>query len=303
MENLEVEVMNVISTVASRLAPTLVISISQTMTQRQAYRLGDWFSSVAVRQGSLRIIRAIRSSLSVILGVPIDDPRIDQALVRFLKNIYCSYVDFFKALRGSREKIVDSIDLDPVGAKKIQDYLANGQSVVLVGVHTCGFDFGIVALTKWFPDIQVLGKKEPKGEFKLMHKMRLKFGLNITPLSVASLREAVQRLKNGGVVTIANDLPIENGDKFSFFGKKVCLTSGHARLALKTGAVMMMVVPHRVSPGRYRVVIEEVPRPESTGNRKLDAIRWAQKSYACLEKFIRRWPEEWFGLTYGMFMD
>jgi KDO2-lipid IV(A) lauroyltransferase len=303
MDYLEVELMNPISSVAKRFAPNLITSICQNMDQDQAYRLGDWIISLASRHGPLLPMEGIRSSLSAILGVPEGDSRIDQAALGFLKNLYYSYVDFFKALRGSRDDIIESIHFDPAQRKKIDDHLANGQSVVLVGPHTCGFDFGIIALTEWFPNTQLISKPAPRGEYQFMHKIRLRFGLNMTPISVAALRQAVQRLKNGGLVIISNDMPIEDGCKFKLFGKEVGLTTGHARLALKSGAAMIMVLTHRVSPGRYQVVMEEIPRPESTGDKNLDIINWSQASYVYLENYIRRWPEEWFGLIFGMFGD
>jgi hypothetical protein len=301
MENLEVERMNPISSVAKRFAPNLITSICQNMDQDQAYRLGDKIISLATRHGTLVPMKEIRSSLSAVLGIPEDDPRIDRAALRFLKNLYYSYVDFFKTLRGSREDIIKAIHFDPAQRKKIDNYLANGQSVVLVGPHTCGFDFGIIALTEWFPEAQLISKPEPKGEYQFMHKMRLKFGLNMTPISVAALRQAVQRLKNGGIVIISNDMLVDDGYKFKLFGKEVSLTTGHARLALKSGAAMIMVMTHRVSAGRYQVVMKEIPRPECTGDRNPDVINWSQASYVCLENFIHRWPEEWMGLTFGMF--
>jgi lauroyl/myristoyl acyltransferase len=301
IEKLEVQAMNTISAVAKRFAPTIMISLSKTITQGQAYRLGDWLASVVVRHVPLLPLDVMRTNLSVILGVPECDPRIDEALLRFVKNIFWSYADFFMALRGGRDKVVASIDFHPDQRKKINNYLAGGQSVVLVGAHNCGFDFGIIALTDWLPDVQLLSKPKPRGEFKFMHKLRLRFGLNMTPISSGALRQAVHRLKDGGVVVIANDLPIENGCKFNLFGKAVKFTTGHARLAMKSNAVMMMVLTHRVAPERYQVILEEIPQPELTGIRDMDAIRWAGKSYDCLEKYIRRWPEEWYGLMMNMF--
>jgi lauroyl/myristoyl acyltransferase len=301
IEKLEVQAMNTISAVAKRFAPTLMISLSKTITQRQAYRLGDWLASVVVRHVPLLPIDVMRTNLSVILGVPECDPRIDEALLGFVKNIFWSYVDFFMALRGGRDKVVASIDFHPEQRKKINNYLASGQSVVLAGAHNCGFDFGIIALTGWLPDAQLLSKPKPKGEFKFMHKLRLRFGLNMTPISAGALRQAVHRLKDGGVVVIANDLPIKSGCKFKLFGKDVKFTTGHARLAMKSNAVMMMALTHRVAPEQYQVILEEIPQPKPTGDRHTDTIRWAGKSYACLEKYIRRWPEEWYGLMMKMF--
>jgi KDO2-lipid IV(A) lauroyltransferase len=301
MEKLEVQAMNTISAVAKRFAPEIMMSICQTMTHGQAYRLGDRLASLVVRHTPLLPLGVMRSNLSIILGVPESDPRLEAALLRFIKNLYCSYVDFFKALRGGKERIVESIDFPPAQRRKISDLIACGRSVVLVGPHCCGFDIGIIALKDWFPEVQLLSKADPEGEYKFMHQLRLRFGLNMTPISAGSLRQAVRRLKEGGIIVIANDLPVSDGCTFELFGKEARLTTGHARLALTSDAVMMMVLTHRVSPGRYQVTLAEIPRPDPTGDRDTDAIRWAQRSYGCLEKYIRRWPDEWYGLMMDIF--
>jgi lauroyl/myristoyl acyltransferase len=291
---------NPVSAVARRLVPRFVISLCQALSYGQAYRIGGWIANVGAKLNS-PWINKIRTSLAVVLGLPENDPRVFQALVGFLKNWSCGYIDLFKALRGGRKKVVNSVHVDPSQIKKIKEYVANGQSVVLVGVHTCGFDFGVIALTEWLPDIQLISMPNPKGENKFMHKMRLKFGLNVTPITMTALRQAVKKLTNGGVVAIANDLLVEDGEMFNLFGHQLPLSTGHARLALRSCGVMVMAVVHKVGRGQYHVVLEEIPQPQSTGDKNQDILNWAESSYTYLEKYIRRWPEEWFGSMFGIF--
>jgi KDO2-lipid IV(A) lauroyltransferase len=126
-----------------------------------------------------------------------------------------------------------------------------------------------------------------------MNEIRKEHGIEMTPISMSSLRQAMTRLRRGGVVAIAADVPVEGGEELIFFGHESQLPVGHARLALRTGAQMLVGVSHRTGEGSYRADLALAPQPESTGDQKQDSVRWAQDSLAMLEDYIRRWPEEW----------
>ena len=94
-------------------------------------------------------------------------------------------------------------------------------------------------------------------------------------------------------MALAADLPVENGEPLTFFGQACQLPVGHTRLALGTGAQVLVGASHRVGDGAYRAEVVPAPRPESSGERRQDVIRWAQDSLHLLEGLIRQWPEEW----------
>lgn len=110
---------------------------------------------------------------------------------------------------------------------------------------------------------------------------------------MVSLRQAIARLGQGGVVAIAADIPVAGGEPLTFFGRLAHLPVGQARLALGTGSHVLVGASHRTAGGTYCAEAALAPPPESTGDRKQDAVRWAQGALHLLEGYIRQWPHEW----------
>jgi len=94
-------------------------------------------------------------------------------------------------------------------------------------------------------------------------------------------------------VLTAVDRPDKSGEELIFFGRKVYLPIGHARLALRTKSHIMVVVCKSDGPGHYKGISSQVIEPESTGDEYHDAVNLAQRVLAELENYIRSRPDEW----------
>jgi KDO2-lipid IV(A) lauroyltransferase len=68
---------------------------------------------------------------------------------------------------------------------------------------------------------------------------------------------------------------------------------GHARLALKTGARILIGATTRVGPAQYRVHAPKVVEPEVSDDREQDVKRLSQRILGILEDQIRARPDEW----------
>jgi KDO2-lipid IV(A) lauroyltransferase len=285
--------MNLIKFATSRWGASFFMKLCQILPLSLAYRLGDWLAGRVQKMEDDPCVEAFRANVAVVQGWAMDDLRLDRAVSNLLRNIAHSYVDLFRAIKGGGEKIMDACAIDPSAAQTLQESAATGRGTIIVGAHMCGFDFGLLALRKYIPDIQLLGNPNPVGGMQVMHKMRLNFDLNVTPISVHSLRHALETLKAGGIIGFAIDLPVESGEALDFFGKKARMTVGHARLAMKTQANILVVNIDRRGDGAYFISLEPVQRPETTKDKKKDAIQWAQNALLTLEGYIRKSPEEW----------
>jgi lauroyl/myristoyl acyltransferase len=129
-----------------------------------------------------------------------------------------------------------------------------------------------------------------------MNDLRRAHGIDITPISTATLRRAIRTLRAGGIVAIAADLPARaaaDGAELTFFGRRTHLLVGHARLALCTGSQMVVGASVRVGRDAYRAEMAVVPQLSPSGDRDRDQTAWAQASVAMLERFIRQAPEQW----------
>ncbi len=285
--------MDPISLATSRWGPPLVMKLCRVLPRGVIRCLGRWLSAYLSHRGDLAFVQALRTNLAVVHGLPEEHPRVRQAVALLLENTIASYADLFRMLQSGAEEGRVVCELDPEMRQEIEGCLATGQGLILVGAHMCSFDILLLGLKEVLPAVQILSNADPQGSSQFMNRLRVEQGLLVTPLSVGSLRQAMERLRQGGIVAIAADIPVESGEPLTFFGRSSQLPVGHTRLAMDTGSQILVGVSHRVAEGTYHAEVALAPRPESSGDRKQDAVRWAQASLRLMEDFIRRWPHEW----------
>jgi lauroyl/myristoyl acyltransferase len=285
--------MNLISLATSRCGPALVMILCRVLPRRVLCHIARHISSRLACQRQLAFVQAIRANSAIVHGLSPGQPELDEIAVELLYNALVSYVDFFRLVQVGPAEARVLCCLDPAMVRTVEDCLASGRGLVLVGAHMCSFDIMLLGLKELFPSVQILSNANPEGSSQVMNRIRAEQGLYVTPISVGALREAVTRLRGGGVVAIAVDIPHAKGEALRFFGHEATLPVGHARLALATGARILVGASHRVDKGTYRAEVTLTPRPESTGDPRQDMVRWAEDALVAVEGFIRRWPEEW----------
>ena len=285
--------MDPISLATSRWGPKLVMMLCRVLPRGVIRRLGRWLSAYLSRRGDLPFVRALCANQAVVHGLPEAHPRVRRAVAQLLENTVASYADLFRMVQRGAEEGRVVCEIDPQMRQTIEGCLRSGQGLILVGAHMCSFDILLLGLRQILPEVQILSNADPQGSSQFMNRLRAEQGLLVTPLSVGSIRQAMERLRRGGIVAIAADIPADSGELLTFFGRSSQLPVGHTRLALGTGARVLVGVSHRDAGGTYRAEVALAPQPESSGDRKQDVLRWAQASLHLLEGFIRRWPQEW----------
>ncbi len=284
--------MNLIAFATSSWGARFIIWLCRVLPCSLSYRLCDWAAGHLTAQRDHPFVSALRHNMAVVHHLSPADPELDQIVARLLLKSLCSYVDLFRAAAGPAE-MQTFCQINPAALRMIRACRQDGRGLVLVGAHMCSFDLMLLGLKNIFPAVQLLSNADPQGSSRLMNQLRRQHGLQITPISLQSLRQAVETLRAGGVVAIAADLPAQDGAELTFFGRPARLLIGHARLAIKTGATMLVGASHRVGRGAFRAEIAPVPRPSCSKDQQQDAIAWAQDSLAALEKLIRDAPDEW----------
>jgi lauroyl/myristoyl acyltransferase len=131
-----------------------------------------------------------------------------------------------------------------------------------------------------------------------MDHMRVRQGVHLTSINVPALREAIRRLRAGGIVLTGVDRPVgDEGYWTEFFGRPAPLPTGHVRLALRADAVIFVASAYR-NAGRDNVICISPPLDMvRTGDADEDLRVNMRRVTAWLEKFIRARPEQW-----GMFV-
>jgi lauroyl/myristoyl acyltransferase len=271
----------------------MALTLAGRLPRRWAYALGELLADRVASQDTLPLTRALRANLAVILSLPQEHPEVGRRVRRLVRLSCRSYVDFARAARHSGSVGGTCFRMRPETTASLDDALSMREGVILAGAHTCSFDLLLIAISWRFPDVLILTKPNPAGGSKQMNRMRIHLGLDILPISAESLREAVRRLRQGGIVALAADVPTSDAGDLAFFGRTSRLTDGFARIALAGGARIMAGLSRRLADGVYEGIGEFVPPPPARLGRQRRARAWAQQSLVHLESLLRQWPDEW----------
>jgi lauroyl/myristoyl acyltransferase len=286
--------MNLREIVYSRLGPSLGILLARLLNTEQAYALAGYIARRLAGQTDSRMVRAIRSNQATARGVAPDDPALDNAVLQVLRISAIAHADLFRNMARGVEAVKATSTLD----EHLWDYLAaarrEGTGLIAVGAHLVGFDSILLTLKSHGLDVQALSAAELRGAYRVQNFIRRRYGLDVTPVSYGSLRQALQNLKSGGIVLTGVDFPVPGGDPLRFLDRTTHLPTGHARLALATGAPVIVALPQKAAlPGRYHVQLLPPMHPERTGDQRLDTLIFAQRILLLLQDPIRSRPDEW----------
>lgn len=286
----------------SQVGPWLGLWIARLLSQRQAYAFGKWVARVMARRKDTQLFKAVRSNQAVIRGLAYDSPDLDGVVEEVFTHAAKNYVDWFKSVIYGAAYVEKSIIVDDHVLGDAWEAREKGHGVVYAGGHLSNFNMFLMILGTRDLPIQVLSYHEERGSYRSDNALRKKFNINVTPISMESLRVAIQRLRDNGFVLTGVDRPDTGGERLDFFGNRVKLPIGHARLAVKTDSYLKVGVVEYVQDGLYRATGPEILKPEITGDREGDAVRLAQRTIDFLSTYIRARPSEWL-MFYPVFPD
>ena len=111
-----------------------------------------------------------------------------------------------------------------------------------------------------------------------------------------ALREGLRSLRNGEILVMLGDQSDRNGSFFiDFLGRRTSVFLGPAYIALKAGVPLFVGICRRTEDALYKVDYEEIECSD-LGTTKADAEELVRRYTKVLERYIYRYPEEWFWL-------
>ena len=181
------------------------------------------------------------------------------------------------------------------GREVLETVRARGRGAILLSAHYGNFELLGAALGRDHPvDFVVRALRNPVLDAWLARE-RTRAGVGLIPAN-AGVRRVYEALRAGRWVAVLGDQDARrNGVFVPFFGRPASTPTGPARLALATGAPIVMGRCVRLADGRHVVELEPALEPEDP--RAPDAVeRLTARFTAVIEGWIRREPEPWFWL-------
>jgi KDO2-lipid IV(A) lauroyltransferase len=125
---------------------------------------------------------------------------------------------------------------------------------------------------------------------------RTRLGMVIIKLEKAG-PSLLRTLKSSGLLALLIDRPrAGDGVTVNFFGEAVEVPAGPARLALRTGAMVVPAAFARVTPNALKVeaLTDFDIRVDLEGDEANDVQSLTQAIMDSHERFIRRYPDQWY---------
>ena len=178
----------------------------------------------------------------------------------------------------------------------IEAAYAEGQGVLFLTPHLGCFEISAQAVANAFSAAQgpltvLFRPSRQKGLAQVMEASRARPGLETAPTTLAGVRQMIKALRAGRSVGLLPDqVPPEGmGQWVPFFGKPAYTMTLAARLALQTGAKVVLVWGERLSWGRGYCIHASVLPDELAGD--VDAV--VLQINQAMERLILTRPEQY----------
>ena len=240
---------------------------------------------------------AARANLRHILGPEMPDEELNRTLYRLISNANRGYYELFHNVgRGEIdvEKFYPPVRLTDEAKTYLDQAVASGRGLFILGAHMSNFDLAWIGLSQYIPvPMQALSLADPPPGFEFFNRLREKGNVLITPISPRTLRDAMVRLRQGGVVITGVDRPVNEGNEpVEFFGATAHLPTGYIRIPLRTDCLVITIAAF-YEDGVYQVDANPLMTMERTGDDEADITLNLRRVLAEIEAVIRRHPDQW----------
>jgi KDO2-lipid IV(A) lauroyltransferase len=184
---------------------------------------------------------------------------------------------------------------DVVGEERFQAAMARGRGVIFALPHAGSWDVAAAFAQAYGCQLTIVTESDWAAE--LVAGSRRSKGVTLAPRN-QSLRALFRALARQECVVLLSDIAPAGVQTVEtpFFGAPAPFPLGPARLALATGAPLMVIQCVRLPDGRYRLEAQEPLCPPAGRSREseAEAVAMTAAMAAGFERIVRADPEQWY---------
>jgi lauroyl/myristoyl acyltransferase len=276
------------------------------------WRLGIWLTTLAPRRWSyaaaglmgngayylMSLRRSVaKENFSQVLGKSPNDPEVRRVARQSFRN-YARYLRDVMIYSGTstaefeKRVVIHS-------REQLDRALALDKGAIIVSAHFGNMDMPSAVLASQFRPISLVGESlRPKQLMDFLTKMREDHNVHLYPYDRAP-RKILEALKRHEMAAFLLDFGVTHYFDLAtvnvrFFGTTTAFPAGPAKIALLTGAPIIVGFAHVDADGTIHVNVNEPIIARNTGNRHQDLTATMQEIASRFEEFIRQRPEQWY---------
>ncbi len=258
---------------------------------RLGHALFGWMGDLAYSR-SAASRRNVEDNLRHVLGAQADPGRIATVARMIFRNQAYNYYDLFRVSSLRPEQIERLVTFR--GWEHLDRGLAPGKGLLLVSAHFGNVDIvaQMLALRQYAVTVAAEHLR-PEKLYQYVASLRASKGIRLVPAD-AFMRPLFRALRQNEIVGLAADRNLTGtGTLVEFCGAPALLPDGHVRLALHTGASLVMAFGLRKPDHTLEAFVESPLALERSGDAERDVHLGMARVVAVLEKYIGRYPEQW----------
>ncbi len=278
----------------SPITVSLGVLMGQNLPIKFNYSLANFVSDWLSKKKNSSLVRAVRENQRLIRG-NVSPEELDQSVHSVFNHGGKCLADLYHYYRKPDELIQKVNDRSEI--LKFIDSCQNSKTgTLLVTPHLSNFDMALLSLACQGLKAQVLTYSHPNGGYKIQNFVRENYALEVTPVTTSAIEKAFTRLKNGGVVATGVDRPDSSDLQkpiLTFFQRPSFVPTGYIRMAIKTGARIVVAVTNMLQDGTYHVRFSEPIEMVRYPNKMDEIQNNGRKVLEKIEKGILDAPDQW----------
>lgn len=276
----------------SNLAFKSAILIAQALPLSFGYFLADCSGDLYFLLSSRRR-KNVTGNLKQVLGVNEDNRMLKEKTREVFRNAARNYFDLTRVSTMRKDSLDKKTTIH--GWQHLVQARSRGKGVILATAHLGNFELGAQAVVNRGIEMTILVEEFSANPIlEIIAKLRQRKGVRILPVTMRGLKDVYHALIHGGTVTIVCDRDIlGNGINLKFFGEDITLPFGAVSLAQRTGAALIPIFSIR-NPHELTSIYIESPLELVDHDNREESLRInTEKLAVIMEKYIRRYPEQW----------
>lgn len=237
--------------------------------------------------------RNAKANLRQALGGDASSEEVERYARATFRNFGKYLADFFRFARVDGNYVREKVEIR--GLENLDRAMVMGKGVIVLTAHLGNWELGGVTLgVLGYPLHVVALSHDSRLVNRLFVRQRAKKGLGVIPVG-AAVRRCYQVLNRKQMVALVGDRDVTaKGITTEFFGRPTTLPKGPASFSVRTGAPILPGFMIRKSDDSFWLMLEPAIVPEKGKDREEEIALLTRKLASVLEKYIRRYPEQWF---------
>jgi KDO2-lipid IV(A) lauroyltransferase len=204
-----------------------------------------------------------------------------------------SLAEFFSIAHKKPKRLPDMVRID--GEERLISALKNGKGVIAISGHISNFPLlGVYLARAGYPTtVLLLPARNPYAEV-LLAEMRKRLELpTIYATSPTAMFSVMRSLRSNQIVWVLVDQKFHRGVVVDFLGHPAQVAGGTALFAIRSDAVVIPTILHRLKNSKYVIDVGE-PIEVVKKDRMEEAIQVNMERFSrIIGEYVLLYPEQW----------